>query len=292
MEGNLPEGADGSRIIPDEDERQSLLSGHSSSGVHPVLSQTSRRKSVWENYVEAKLEKKTNGVFGVMHGKPAKAQIKSPWFLLMLAFTIICMLRINYFVATVRSQEEYLLGSAKAARKINSIFDVALPLGGVVSIPFIGAVLDNFTTLTAIMVVASISVTIGILGLVSSFTLNLIGIFMLVAYRPFYYTVVSDYCAKVFGFDTFGTVYGLLMCLSGVLNMTQSLLDRITHTTFKMNPTPINSALVAATAISASSLIFFVHKESKARQERMRLLEQVAATQGAPVDEQQRYGSA
>ncbi|KAM3163799.1 Protein FMP42 [Lachancea thermotolerans] len=289
MEGNLPEGEDGSHIIPDENERQSLLSAHSSS-IRPVLS-NSRRKSVWENYVEAKLEKKTNGIFGVLHGLPAKKQIKSPWFVLMLAFTVVCMLRINYFVATVRSQEEYLLGSHKKAEKMNAIFDVALPLGGVVSIPFIGLVLDNCSTLTAMATVAVISVTIGVLGLLHSFTLNLLGILMLVAYRPFYYTVVSDYCAKVFGFDTFGTVYGLLMCISGILNMSQSLLDKTTHKTFKMNPTPVNLILVSLTVITSSSLLYFVKRESKARLERMHTLQQLGMTQESSEDSQLEYGT-
>ncbi|SCW01743.1 LAFE_0E06282g1_1 [Lachancea fermentati] len=285
--GNLPEGEDGSRIIPDDDERQSLLST-GSPVIRPVLSSTSGRKSIWENYVEAKLEKKTKGIFGVMHDYTAIEQIKSPWFLFMLVFTIICMLRINYFVATVRSQEEYLLGDADAALKMNSIFDVALPLGGVVAIPFIGLVLDHCSTLTALTTVASISVLIGVLGLTRSFLLNLIGILILVAYRPFYYTVVSDYCAKVFGFETFGTVYGLLMCISGVCNMGQSLLDRMTHRTFNMDPTPVNSILVTITVVSAGCLLWYVNRESKIREEKMKILESIAD----PNDQEQTaYGS-
>jgi hypothetical protein len=36
----------------------------------------------------------------------------------------------NFFIATVRSQYEYMLGSEKVARQINSFFDAALPIGG------------------------------------------------------------------------------------------------------------------------------------------------------------------
>ncbi|SCU82455.1 LADA_0C05424g1_1 [Lachancea dasiensis] len=294
MDGNLPAGEDGSRIIPDETERQSLLS-NPSSGIRPVLSANSRRKSVWENYVEAKLEKKTRGIFGAMHGRSASEQIKSPWFMLMLMFVVICMLRINYFVATVRSQEEYLLDDAALALKVNAIFDVALPLGGIISIPFIGMVLDHCSTLTALLIVSSISILIGFLGLIPSLVLNLLGIFLLVAYRPFYYTVVSDYCAKVFGFDTFGTVYGLLMCLSGVCNMGQSLLDNLTHTTFQMNPTPVNSILVTLTVIASSVLVYFTYWQSKVREEKMLVLQQASETTGnspdTNLDQSGQYGS-
>ncbi|SCU79599.1 LAFA_0B04236g1_1 [Lachancea sp. 'fantastica'] len=294
MDGSLPEGEDGSRIIPDATERQSLMSNHSS-GIHPVLSSSSRRRSMWENYVEAKLEKKTSGIFGAMHGHSAFEQIKSPWFGLMLVFVIICMLRINYFVATVRSQEEYLLGDAALALKFNAIFDIALPVGGIVSIPFIGLVLDNCSVITAIISVASISLTIGVLGLFPSFILNLVGVLMLVAYRPFYYTVVSDYSAKVFGFETFGTVYGLLMCLSGIFNMGQSYLDKLTHTRFNMNPTPVNLILVSLTALSATTLITFLFKESQNRDKKIRALEQIMATeepvQETSADAEAPYGS-
>ena len=77
-------------------------------------------------------------------------------------------------------------------------------------------------------------------------------------YRPFYYTAVSDYATKVFGFETFGTVYGLMICISGICNMGQGLLDKWTHTTFKMNPTPINSILLLVTIFSCGALLAFV----------------------------------
>lgn len=278
--GNLLEGDDGSRIIPDQEERASLLSTNSVP-IQPVLSSHSRRKSVLENYVEAKLEKKTKGIFGVMHDFSASDQIKSPWFCLMLVFTVICMLRINYFVATVRSQEEYLLGNKNAALRMNAIFDVALPLGGVVAIPFIGLILDSLSTLTTLGLVMGISLIIGVLGLIPhSFNANLAGILLLVAYRPFYYTVVSDYCSKVFGFETFGTVYGLLMCISGVCNMGQSILDKMTHTTFRMNPIPVNAILVTITALSGSILLWFVNRESNKRQDLIKAVEEVDQPQG------------
>lgn len=102
-----------------------------------------------------------SGVWGALHGRPARQQISSWWFALIAAFTIIQMLRINYFVATIRSQYTYLLGSVDAAKAINSFFDVALPLGGVIAIPFIGLILDNTSTPFALGLLAVIASTIG-----------------------------------------------------------------------------------------------------------------------------------
>src|SRR3569833_3804160 len=46
--------------------------------------------------------------------------------------------RINYFIATIRPQYEAIFGDHEMAVEINGFFDLALPLGGLISIPFIG----------------------------------------------------------------------------------------------------------------------------------------------------------
>lgn len=60
----------------------------------------------------------------------------SPWFILITLLTVLQMLRMNFFIATVRSQYEYMLGSEDTARFLNSFFDVALPVGGKLALFF------------------------------------------------------------------------------------------------------------------------------------------------------------
>lgn len=72
----------------------------------------------------------TSGVWGALHGKTAREQMLTPWFILITLLTVLSMLRMNFFIATIRSQYEYMLGSEDAARMLNSFFDVALPVGG------------------------------------------------------------------------------------------------------------------------------------------------------------------
>lgn len=297
-EGNLPEGVDPNVFFANEAYRDEVMRRQAqfqeterrrSSSITPNNRQNSeganqrtrllsssnrrvsrvsdtRRRSVLEEVVTERLEVSTQGVYGVLHGVSASDQIRSKWFLYALGLTVLCMLRLNYFMATVRSQEAYLLGSYEEANRIGGIFDVLLPLGGIAAIPFIGLVIDNIPTVQVLKIMCITSVSVGVLGLFHSFALNLLGILLLVVYRPFYYTVVSDYCSKVFGFETFGTVYGLLMSVSGVLNMLQTLIDILTHTVFKMNPTPINLILTTATAVLAALFIHFIQKEIKSRQ--------------------------
>lgn len=218
-------------------------------------------KSVYEQEAEDKLINSTGGVFGIMHGYTITEQLKSSWFILMALFTTIQMLRINYFVATVKSQELYLYGSEEVATTINHFFDIALPVGGLLSIPFIGMILDNLTTLTVLIILCSVSLTIGVMGLLSWLPGTYLGIMLLVLYRPFYYTAVSDFCAKVFGFETFGTVYGSIICFSGICNILQQVLDKLTHEMFNMNPTPVNATLTILTGVFGVILIEYVRKQ-------------------------------
>jgi len=214
-----------------------------------------------------------SGVWGVLHGKTVKEQILSPWFVLITLFTVIQMTRINFFVATIRPQYEYLLGSYDKAVQVNDYFDFALPLGGLLSIPFIGLVLDNTSTVFVLSMLVTIATIIGILGVIPHMWAAYVHISIFTLYRPFYYTAVSDYAAKVFGFRTFGTVYGLIICLAGLFNFTQSGLDALMHKTFGGNPVPVDMILLGIALVVGLSLVIFVGV-SAYRMKKERLVEE------------------
>jgi MFS family permease len=134
---------------------------------------------------EAK-KKDISGVWGALHGRSAAEQIRSWWFVLIMLFTVIQMLRINYFVATIRSQYTYLFHSIH-----NNFFDVALPLGGVISVPFIGLLLDNTSTTFCLSVLVTVATAIGVLGVIPQAWAAYTSICLFVIYRPLYYTAVS-----------------------------------------------------------------------------------------------------
>ena len=204
-----------------------------------------------------------SGVWGAMHGYSAAEQMKSPWFWLITLFTVVQMTRINYFVATIRPQERYLLGSEAKAKMVNEFFDVALPLGGVLSIPFIGTLLDNTSTPFALGFLVVCATIIGVLGCLPYTWAAITNVCLFVVYRPFYYTTVSDYSAKVFGFVTFGKVYGLIICLAGLFNFLQSPLDAATHVIFNLNPIPVNVILLALAVVVGTALVSFTFIRSR-----------------------------
>ncbi|KAI9672382.1 MAG: hypothetical protein M1817_003404 [Caeruleum heppii] len=220
-------------------------------------------KAVDRQTKEEEKKQRVSGVWGALHGHSAYDQIRTPWFILITLFTIIQMTRINYFVATIRNQYAHLLGDYEKAVQINSFFDVALPVGGIIAIPFIGLALDGTSTPFVLALLVFVATTIGILGVLPYMWAGYANVCLFVLYRPFYYTAISDYSAKVFGFTNFGTVYGLIMCLGGIFNFSQAGLDTLTHRVFGNDPIPVNVFLLLLALAVGITLVGFVWARSR-----------------------------
>ncbi|KAF2102633.1 MFS transporter, LAT3 family, solute carrier family 43, member 3 [Rhizodiscina lignyota] len=196
--------------------------------------------------------------WGALHGQPAWRQIRSPWFILITVFTILQMARFNFFIATIWSQYRYMLRSTEMADRINSFFDLALPIGGVAAVPFIGTLLDNLSVAGVLAIVVTLSTAVGFIGTLHYAWAGYMNVVLFCIFRPLYYSAMSDYTVKVFGLATFGTIYGTIICTSGLLTFTQSALQAITHEAFSDNPTPVNLALAGLGLISGAALVLYV----------------------------------
>ncbi|KAJ5551450.1 Major facilitator superfamily domain general substrate transporter, partial [Penicillium sp. DV-2018c] len=197
-------------------------------------------------------------VWGVLHGLPAHKQMATPWFILITLMTVLQMIRMNYFIATIRSQYEFMLGSVEWADRIGEFFDVALPVGGVAFTPVIGFLLDRLSVPAMLGLIVFFTTVIGVLNSIPAVWAGSTTVVLFVLLRPLYYSAMSDYTTKVFGFATFGRVYGAIICFSGIANFSQYGLDALTHHQFDGNPIPINAALAIAGFIVGSALVGFV----------------------------------
>lgn len=209
-----------------------------------------------EEKQEHKLE--TSGVWGALHNKSAKEQMLTPWFILLTLLTVLQMVRMNYFIATIREQYTYMLGSAELAAKVNDFFDWALPLAGVIATPFLGALLDNVSTPGVLLILVIMITAIGIIGSISTLWAGYVNVLLFVFLRPLYYSAMSDYATKVFGFATFGRVYGTIICFSGLVNLSQTAIDALTKTAFNGNPIPVNVFLSVSAFLIGSALVTYV----------------------------------
>ncbi|KAI7596624.1 hypothetical protein KC319_g23389, partial [Hortaea werneckii] len=159
----------------------------------------------------------------------------------MTLLTVLQMLRMNFFIATIRTQYEVMLGSEKLSKNINSFFDIALPVGGVAATPFIGMLLDNASTGNMLAVLVALVTLVGFFGSLPFYWAGFVNVIFFVLLRPLYYSAMSDYATKVFGFATFGKIYGTIICLSGLVNLFQPAIDALNYDAFHGNPIPINS---------------------------------------------------
>jgi phosphatidylserine synthase len=67
----------------------------------------------------------------------------------------------------------------------------------------------------------------------------------------------------VFGFKTFGQVYGAIICLSGLVNLSQYGIDSLTLEQFHGDPTPVNVVLAAAGFVVGTILVVFVRHKGR-----------------------------
>ncbi|KAM0746826.1 MFS general substrate transporter [Meredithblackwellia eburnea MCA 4105] len=204
-----------------------------------------------------------DGVTGLLYGQTAAQQIKSKWWVLLTLFVCIHMTRINFYVMSIDSQLEYYLGDAVLAEKLTIFFTICLPAGGAVAIPFIGLLLDYRPFMDVLGVLMAMGILFGSLGMTTVAWSQLIGIVIFCVFRPLMYTVVSDAYAKVFGFQTFGTVYGLSMTLSGCTGLINAPLDLLVKTKLHDNFYPIGITFVILGILICSSLMFSVWRYTR-----------------------------
>ena len=214
----------------------------------------------WRRKHEEKIEQQqeASGVWGALHNKSAKEQMLTPWFILLTLLTVIQMVRMNYLIATIREQYIYMLGSVDSATKVNDFFDWALPLGGVLSTPFLGALLDNVSTPGVLLILVFIITAVGIVGSIPALWAGYVNVLLFVFLRPLYYSAMSDYATKVFGFATFGRVYGAIVCFSGLVNLSQTGIDALTKSRFGGNPVPVNAFLTISAFLVGTALVTYV----------------------------------
>ncbi|KAI6842351.1 MFS general substrate transporter [Hortaea werneckii] len=204
-----------------------------------------------------------SGVWGALHGKSAGEQMVSPWFILMTLLTVLQMLRMNFFIATIRTQYEVMLGSEKLSKNINSFFDIALPVGGVAATPFIGMLLDNASTGNMLAVLVALVTLVGFFGSLPFYWAGFVNVIFFVLLRPLYYSAMSDYATKVFGFATFGKIYGTIICLSGLVNLFQPAIDALNYDAFHGNPIPINAFFAILGTVIGIILVVFVQVQGR-----------------------------
>lgn len=75
---------------------------------------------------------------------------------------------------------------------------------------------------------------------------------------------LRDYATKVFGFATFGRIYGTVICVSGLAQLVQPTLDAAMHGPLHEDPVPLNVAFAVSGTAIAAALTGFVFVKTRA----------------------------
>ncbi|KAM3437789.1 hypothetical protein MY4824_003623, partial [Beauveria thailandica] len=204
---------------------------------------------------------RSDGVWGLLHGRPVAAQMRTPVFALLLCVTAFQMLRMNLFIATIGSQYRYMLGP-QGGTAVADLFNAALPVGGVAATPLIALLLNSCSVAAVLAVMTGCVAAMGVLNCVSSVPAGVATVVVFVTFRPFYYSAVSYTASKIFGFATFGRVYGTVICVSGVFNLVQPAVESWLSVQLQGNPLPLNIGLGAVGTVLAALFTGYVKWQS------------------------------
>ena len=178
------------------------------------------------------------------------------------------MLRFNFYIASVDDQlNQYV---PEYASDLKRLYDYMLPLGGIVAVAPIGWLLDSFAIHVSFILLFVMGLAFGLLSLVPTFWAQITAISIFVVLRPMFYTCASEFVARVFGFATFGKVYGLITLTSGLFNFVQTWLLELTRSQLDHNFNIVNIGLTVTVILFASLFPTYItvkyFKHNKERQ--------------------------
>jgi MFS family permease len=239
----------------DDEEEKDIQS--ISSGATATLNSSCGNRSVISGGSDALIDENTPLLFSDSHcdyyplrNRPLIEQISSVPYVLMVFFMCLHMLRLNFYMQTMSYQVRNLFGPEQskgklcaqviqvislfyvAAAELSSLFGLMLPIGGVIAIPPMAWLFDKFTPRVPFNLISVMTLVFGIGTLFPILWLQYASIIVFVIMRPILYTAASDYCAKAYGFRTFGQVYGLMVLMSALFGFSAYLLDYLVLNVF------------------------------------------------------------
>ncbi|KNE56038.1 hypothetical protein AMAG_01882 [Allomyces macrogynus ATCC 38327] len=145
-------------------------------------------------------------------------QYRSPFYYLFVLHTATTVLFMNFYMQSINNQ---LLQFDMAKADYDAMilaWSIILPCCSVLVAPFLGSMLVRLPQHQLFFLVSAIAVLIGILVQVPLEPLQYVTMAVVAMLRPTVWTVACNYIGKIFGFGSFGRLYGSLLLVVGVTN--------------------------------------------------------------------------
>ncbi|KNE54384.1 hypothetical protein AMAG_17664 [Allomyces macrogynus ATCC 38327] len=145
-------------------------------------------------------------------------QYRSPFYYLFVLHTATTVLLMNFYMQSINNQ---LLQFDMPKTDYDTMilaWGIILPGCSVLVAPFLGTMLVRMPQHQLFFLVSAIAVFIGVLVQVPLEPLQYVTMVVVAMLRPTVWTVACNYIGKIFGFGSFGRLYGSLLLVVGVTN--------------------------------------------------------------------------
>ena len=182
------------------------------------------------NYTPVAMGKANTGIFSSSQSDTGKIEdedqfqvwsiLKNPEFWLMTFFTGIVTTRFSVFLANLHLRMAQSSLEWRFQRVVITGFLTFFPLGGFISLPTVGQLLQSLSLATNTLLVWLLIIVLW--GHVEFIlTTDVIGASVILAaiLRPYYYSVTNQACERLFGGRHYGKIYGMMLAGSGLINL-------------------------------------------------------------------------
>ncbi|CAB9526328.1 expressed unknown protein [Seminavis robusta] len=180
-------------------------------------------------------------------------QLQSPQFLAQTLFFCWGMLQQNFYLGTIGDQIYMMAGDdptlLEETATILTNFALLYPIGCIVAILPVGALVRNCSVSTSLFVYTAANLLFSTLTLMPSVPLQWVTSELYVFVRVGFFTVMSTYSATIFGFKNLSTMFGFAGCFAGLCSLLGTFLsDRALHVDHSFFP--VNCLLLAGALLS------------------------------------------
>jgi MFS family permease len=154
-----------------------------------------------------------------VHQKSFVQQVKSGLYIWGCLFTMVHMVHINYYIATVNVQLEHIVKSPQAVTFWTVLFSWSLPLGGVLFAYLVGCILDRSSRWVGLLTLNTVGLVFGVITLLHNLNAQIVTFVLVSLYRALLFSAMVAFHIDVFGVATFGKTWGLTEVVCGLFNL-------------------------------------------------------------------------
>ncbi|RYH16558.1 hypothetical protein EON65_29915 [archaeon] len=200
--------------------------------------------------------------------------MRSSQFIMLTIFFLINSFWVNFYIGTFDTQiRDAGPLTDDEAHNYGRLFTLIITCG-VVTIPIVGVLMDNYGFPLTSMVLIGMGVVWSVLLIMNTTTSIFVSFFFYSVYRTFFFTFVFAYLADTLGFKYFGVLAGVMFVLGGVLGILQYPIaefaskmcvdNPLTHVPSCTTPYWLQVNMIMAVTI-LSTLAFSYHDYSRRR---------------------------